>query len=163
MVRAAAGERRSQTGHTLIVVSMEDATALVKTIHRREQPYKLGVVKGEASFSGMWIYKDDHTDVRVLGAIAKALPEVFSLASVEKFIGDKLKSTEKAASARTEFNRFATVDVKAGQGNSDELYKFDLPGWKDMRRGVSITGQPQGGPYPDPGTKKVGGFRPGRN
>jgi pyruvate ferredoxin oxidoreductase delta subunit len=150
-------------GHPLIVVSMADATALVKNIHRREQPYKLGIVKGEASFSGMWIYKNDHTDVRILGAIAKALPEMFSLASVEKFINDKLKSSEKLASARTEFERFATVDVKAGEGNSDELYKFDLPGWKEMRLGVSIKGQEVGGPYPDPETKKVGGFRPGRN
>jgi pyruvate ferredoxin oxidoreductase delta subunit len=150
-------------GGTLIVVSMEDATALVKNIHRSKQPYKLGIVKGEASFSGMWVYKDDHTDVRILGAIAKALPGMFSMASVEKFINEKLKSSEKLASARTEFERFATVDVKAGQGNSDELYKFDLPGWKEMRGGVSIKGQEVGGPYPDPVTKKVGGFRPGRN
>ena len=150
-------------GGTLIVVSLADASALVKNIHRSEQPYKLGIVKGAASFSGMWVYKNDHTDVRVLGAIAKALPGMFSMASVEKFINEKLKSSEKLASARTEFERFATVDVKAGQGNSDELYKFDLPGWKDLRQGVSIKGQEQGGPYPDPETKKVGGFRPGRN
>src|ERR1035437_1504024 len=70
-------------GGTLIVVSLADASALVKNIHRSEQPYKLGIVKGEASFSGMWVYKNDHTDVRVLGAIAKALPEMVSLTSVK--------------------------------------------------------------------------------
>jgi len=111
----------------------------------------------------MWVYKDDHTDVRILGAIAKALPEVFGLESVEKFINEKLKSSQKVASARTEFERFATVDVKAGQGNAEELFKFDLPGWKDMRGGVSIKGQPQGGPYADPVSKQAGGFRPVRN
>ena len=39
-------------------------------------PYKLAIVKGIPSFSGLWVYKDDHTDVRVLGAIAKVLPEL---------------------------------------------------------------------------------------
>ena len=150
-------------GGTLIVVSLQDAPALLKNIHRKEQPYKLGIVKGAASFSGMWIYKDDHTDVRILGAIAKVLSALFGIGSVEKFITEKLKNSQKGASARTEFERFAAVDVKAGQGNSDELYKFDLPGWKEMRGGVSIKGQPQGGPYADPVTKQVGGFRPVRN
>jgi len=150
-------------GRTLIVVSLEHAPALLKNIHRREEPYKLGIVKGVTSFSGMWVYKDDHTDVRILGTIAKALPELFSLKSVEQFIDEKLKSSLKVTSARTAFERFTAVDVSAGQGNPEELFKFGLPGWEDMRGGVSIKGQPQGGPYADPVTGKVGGFRPARN
>jgi pyruvate ferredoxin oxidoreductase delta subunit len=150
-------------GHTLIVVSQDDAPALLKNIHRREEPYKLGILKGAASFSGMWIFKDDHTDVRVLGAIAKALPELFGFQSVEKFINEKLQSSAKVASARTDFDRFTTVDVKAGQGNPEELFKFTLPAWDHMRLGASVKGQPQGGPYADPTTKQVGGFRPVRN
>ena len=149
--------------HTLIVVSQDDAPALLKNIHRREEPYKLGILKGAASFSGMWVYKDDHTDVRVLGAIAKALPELFSFQSVEKFINEKLKSSAKVASARTDFDRFTTVDVKAGQGNPEELFKFTLPAWDHMRLGASVKGQPQGGPYADPTTQQTGGFRPVRN
>jgi pyruvate ferredoxin oxidoreductase delta subunit len=155
--------RALKPGHTLIVISREDAPALLQNIHRREEPYKLGVMKGITSFSGMWVFKDDHTDVRVLGAIAKALPQLFSLKSVEQFIDEKLKSSLKVTSARNAFERFTTVDVKAGQGNPEELFKFDLPGWKDMRGGVSVKGQPQGGPYADPVTKEVGGFRPVRN
>ena len=65
-------------GHTLIVISLQNAPTLLKTIHRNDQPYKLAVLKGVTSFSGMWVFKDDHTDVRVLGAIAKAVPEVVS-------------------------------------------------------------------------------------
>jgi pyruvate ferredoxin oxidoreductase delta subunit len=152
-----------KSGRTLIVVSLQDAATLLKNIHRREQPYKLGIVKGLASFSGMWVFKDDHTDVRVLGAIAKALPELFSFASVEKFITEKLKSPLKVTSARTAFDRLSTVDVKVGQGNPEELFQFDKPGWSDMRSAVSIKGQPQGGPYADPVTKQLGGFRPARN
>ncbi|MGA3194039.1 MAG: 4Fe-4S dicluster-binding protein [Terriglobales bacterium] len=149
--------------HTLIVVSMEGAPDLLKNIHRREQPYKLAILKGIASFSGMWVFKDDHTDVRVLGSIAKALPQLFSFKSVEQFINEKLKSPLKVTSARNAFERFATLDVKAGEGNAEELFKFALPGWQNMRGGVSIKGQEQGGPYADPVTGQVGGFRPGRN
>jgi len=155
--------RALKPGHTLLVVSLEDASSLLKNIHRREEPYKPGILKGVTSFSGMWVYKDDHTDVRVLGAIAKAVPELFSLAAVEKFILEKLKNSLKVTSAHTAFERFATVEVKAGEGNPEKLFAFGKPRWEDMRGGVSIKGQPQGGPYADPVSGKVGGFRPARN
>jgi len=150
-------------GRTLIVISLQDAPTLLKNIHRREQPYKLGILKGITSFSGMWVYKDDHTDVRVLGAIAKALPELVSLKSVEQFINEKLKNALKVTSARTAFDRFTAIEVKPGQGNAEELQHYTLPKWQDMRLAVSIKGQPQGGPYEDPVTKQAGGFRPVRN
>ncbi len=82
---------------------------------------------------------------------------------MEQFINEKLKNSLKVTSARTAFERFTTVDVKAGEGNPEELFKFELPGWANMRDGVSIKGQPQGGPYADPVTGQVGGFRPARN
>jgi len=150
-------------GHTLIVISLEDAPALLKNIHRREEPYKLGIVRGVTSFSGMWVYKDDHTDVRILGAIAKALPKLMSLESVEKFINEKLKNSLKVTTARNAFERFTAIDVKAGEGNPEEVVKVGLPRWEDMRCGVSIKGQAQGGPFADPVTGEVGGFRPVRN
>jgi pyruvate ferredoxin oxidoreductase delta subunit len=148
---------------TLIVVSLQDKKALLNSIHKCEHDYELGILKGITSFSGMWVYKDDHTDVRVLGAIAKALPEVCSLKAVEKFINDKLKNDLKVTSAKTAFNRFSTINVKAGEGNPEPLPTFTLPKWKEMRDGVSIKGQPQGGPYKDPVTQEVGGFRPARS
>ena len=150
-------------GRTLIVVSLEDASSLLKVIHRRAEPYKLGILKGITSFSGMWVYKDDHTDVRVLGAIARALPELVSLKSVEQFITEKLKDSLKAASARTAYDRFTATEVKPGQGCAEELEHHTLMKWQEMRLGVSIKGQPQGGPYQDPVTKQTGGHRPVRN
>jgi pyruvate ferredoxin oxidoreductase delta subunit len=152
-----------KAGHTLIVVSLEDAATLLETIHRREEPYKLAILRGVTSFSGMWVYKDDHTDVRVLGAIAKALPELVSLKALETFITEKLKNPEKVISAQTAYQRFSTINVKPGQGSSEKTFNYQLLKWESMRQGVSIKGQPQGGPYPDPVTKEVGGFRPARN
>jgi pyruvate ferredoxin oxidoreductase delta subunit len=150
-------------GHTLIVVSLQDVPNLLKTIHRRDKPYKLGVLRGVTSFSGMWIYKDDHTDVRVLGAVAKALPQVVGWKAVEQFITEKLKNPLKITSARTAFERFNTIEVKPSEGSPEETFQFELLKWEDMRHGVSIKGQPQGGPYADPVSHKVGGFRPARN
>jgi len=155
--------RALKPGRTLIVVSLQDAPSLLQVVHRREEPYKLGILKGATSFSGMWVYKDDHTDVRVLGAIAKALPELVSLKAVEQFINEKLKNSLKVTSAHTACERFTTIEVKPGQGSAEELYNFTFPKWEDMRLGVSIKGRGQGGPYEDPVTKQVGGFRPERS
>ena len=150
-------------GRTLIVVSLQDAPSLLQFIHRRPQPYKLGILRGVTSFSGMWNYKDDHTDVRVLGAIAKALPELVNLTSVEQFISEKLKNSLKVTSAHIAFDRFTATEVKPGEGCADEPERYDFLKWQNMREGVSIKGQPQGGPYQDPVTKEFGGFRPVRN
>lgn len=150
-------------GATLIVSSLQDAPSLLTNIHRREQPYKLGIVRGVTSFSGMWVYKDDHTDVRILGAIAKALPELMSLPSLEKFVKEKLKNDLKVTSAHTAYERFTVTDVKPGTGDGEVPFHFDLPKWQDMGPGVAIPGQPQGGPIADPVTREKGGFRPARN
>ena len=131
-------------GATLIVASLEQPTTLLKALHTHDKPYKLGVVRGVTSFSGMWVYKDDHTDVRILGAIAKALPELLKFSSLEKFISEKLKNTLKVTSARTAFDKFSTIDVKPGTGNAEKLAHFDLIGSSAMRLGVSIPGQRAG-------------------
>ncbi len=152
-----------KAGATLIVASLEQPTTLLKVIHAHKNPYKLGVVRGVTSFSGMWVFKDDHTDVRILGAIAKALPEAFKLSSLEKYVNSTLKNTLKLTSAKTAFDKFNTIEVKAGQGNQEQLPHFEIPKWEDMRAGVTIPGQPQGGPYPDPITGEPAGFRPARS
>jgi len=151
-------------GGTLIMVSLQDPDSLLHVIHAKDQPYKLAVLKGVASFSGMWVYKDDHTDVRVLGAIAKALPQLFSLPSLEKYIQEKLKNELKVTSARVAFEKFSTREVQPGVGNPEEPFHFDMPGWSTLRAGVSINGLAErGGPYADPVTGQPGGFRPSRN
>src|SRR5271167_1338386 len=42
---------------TLIVTSREDPEALIEMMHRKDQPYRLAVVKATPSFSGLWVYK----------------------------------------------------------------------------------------------------------
>ena len=90
----------TRSGGTVLVTSMQTPDELLKDCHRKSEPWKLAVLRGTASFSGLWVYKDDHTDVRVLGAIARLAPHVVRIESVETAIVEEWKDELKVASAR---------------------------------------------------------------
>jgi len=140
---------------TLLVVSTRSADKLIGEIHRKGAPYDLAIVKGTASFSGLWVYKDDHTDVRLLGALAKVAPHMMSLDSIESTISDPLK----VASARKAYELVESVSVDADQGNDETPYEFELPGWTEMEEGIVIRGI--AGQKEIPG--RDGGYVPTRN
>ncbi len=150
-------------GGTLIVTSREQPEALIQMSHRKEYPYQLAIVKGTPSFSGLWVYKDDHSDVRILGAIARILPDLFNLKSVQQVIMDEWHDPLKATSAAKSYERTTSVTVQPSQGNPETPYKFDLPKWHEMGEGVAIPSIPPGHAFEDPTTHTVGGFRPDRN
>jgi len=149
---------------TLIVTSLEEPEALISMAHRKPYPYKLAIIKAATSFSGLWVYKDDHTDVRILGAIAKVLPEVFSIGSVQQSIREEEKNGElKATSALKSFERTTPVTVRPDQGNAETPYQFTMPNWTEMREGIAIPSIARGHQMEDPDTGKKGGFQPERN
>jgi pyruvate ferredoxin oxidoreductase delta subunit len=148
---------------TLIVTSRETPDTIMAMSHRKETPYKLSIIKGTPSFSGLWVYKDDHTDVRILGTIAKVLPELFSLESVKQVILDEWHDPVKVTSASKAYERATSVTVTPDKGNPEEPYKFDLPKWHEMGEGIAIPSIPAGKPVEDPTTHASGGFRPDRN
>src|SRR5512138_2577157 len=96
----------------LLVTSLEQPESLIAMAHRKEHPYRLAVVKATPSFSGLWVYKDDHTDVRILGAMAKLAPEIFSLLSLQEVIREEWKDPLKATSAVRAYERISTVEVQ---------------------------------------------------
>ena len=155
--------RLLKPGGTLIVTSREEPEALIEMCHRKEYPYQLAIVKGIPSFSGLWVYKEDHSDVRILGAIAKVLPELFSLESVQKAIRAEWKDELKATSAARSYERITTVTVPPNQGNPEEPFKFELPKWSEMREGVTIPAIPRGHAMENTATQQVGGWQPERN
>jgi pyruvate ferredoxin oxidoreductase delta subunit len=148
---------------TLIVTSMHPAESLITMAHRKETPYKLAIVKGIPSFAGLWVYKDDHTDVRILGAIAKVLPELFTIDAVEKAILEEWNDPLKATSARKAHERTTTRVVQPTEGDPEKPYEFELPKWWEMREGLAIPSIPRGDAFADPATQQTGGFRPDRN
>jgi pyruvate ferredoxin oxidoreductase delta subunit len=150
-------------GGTLIVTSMEGPEGILEMTHAKDTPYNLAILKGTASFSGLWVYKDDHTDARILGAIAKLLPGLFSLKSVQKVIMDQWNNKVMADSAARAYERIQTVTVKPGQGNPETPYHFTFPKWHEMGDGIAIPCIPAGGEVSDPKSHASGGWRPDRN
>ncbi len=146
-------------GGTLLVPSTRSSESLIGDIHRKGKPYNLAIVKAAASFSGLWVYKDDHTDVRLLGALAKVAPHIVSLESVVAAINEPKKNAAKEASARKAYALVASTAIGADNGNATVPYKFDLPGWKTMEEGLVIRGMT--GEQKVPG--RDGGYVPARN
>ena len=148
---------------TLIVTSPEGSERLIEMCHRKPTPYTLAIVKGIPSYSGLWVYKDDHTDVRVLGAIARVLPELFSLQTLQELILEDEQDSLKATSAARSYERLTMLTVRPDQGNPEEPYQFELPKWHEMREGITIKSIAPGHTMEDPVTHQAGGFQPARN
>jgi pyruvate ferredoxin oxidoreductase delta subunit len=147
----------------LLVTSMEEPETLIPMAHRKETPYRLAVLKATPSFSGLWVYKDDHTDVRLLGALSKLLPDLFSMMSLQEVIADEWKDGLKATSALRAYERIETVTVTPGEGNPEKPFEFQFPKWQEMREGIAIPAIPRGEAMSDPQTGQAGGFKPARN
>lgn len=150
-------------GGTLIVTSREEPAALIPMCHRKETPYQMAVIKGTVSFSGLWVYKDDHTDVRILGALSKILPDLFSLKSVQSAITDEWHDAVKVTSAARAFEKISSVTVNPNQGNAEVPFHFTLPKWHEMGEGIAIPSITPGKGIEDPGTHIAGGYKPDRN
>jgi pyruvate ferredoxin oxidoreductase delta subunit len=146
---------------TLVVTSMLPAEELIKFCHTKTHPYRLAVLPAIPSFSGLWVYKDDHTDVRILGTLPKVCPELVSLESITAAIQDEWRDDLKVRSARRAYDQTTVRTVKPGEGNPEVPYRFDMPGWTKMREGVTIDAIKLGEPikYGD----EIGGYRPARN
>ncbi len=149
----------TKPGGTLIVTSKQTTETLLEDIHQKDVPYNLAIIKGPASFSGLWVYKDDHTDVRILGALAKVCPDLVSLESYCKAIAEQWKSEAKLKSARRSYEQTRLRPVEPAEGNHAALYSFDKPGWEEMKEALVISGIAPGTGF----RGKKGGFQPVRS
>ena len=137
----------TKENETLLVTCMQPADDLVPFTHAKDVAYRIGAVKGTVSFSGLWVYKDDHTDVRVLGAICKVCPQLVGIDSMETAIRDQWNDELKVASARKSYERMYTRVVEPGEGSQVTPYSFDLPGWTTMEEGLVIRAVGAGGGF----------------
>ncbi len=149
----------TREGGTLLVTSKQSAEALLADIHKKDTPYNLAIVSGPASFSGLWVFKDDHTDVRILGALAKALPDLARQESYEKVIQEVWNNDAKLKSARRSHEQALAQPVEPAEGSTSALFSFLKPGWTQMREALTIPGITQGAGF----RGGHGGFQPVRN
>ena len=127
-------------GGTLLVTSIQSPNKLINFIHRKGEPYNLALIRAQASFSGLWVYKDDHTDARLLGALAKVAPHIVGIDAICEVIKEQWKDDLKVISARKSFDATKSQPVSAEQGNEEVPFSFEKPGWKTMEEGLVIRG-----------------------
>ena len=130
----------------LLVTSDKMPDDVLAQTDKAERPYTLGIVPGGASFAGLWVYKDDHTDFRVLGALAKILPQWISLEDAKAASLDLAKG-DRSAVASVQYGYDSTVmrKVRKGEGTSGhEVLQFTKPGWTTMRPGIIVEARKPG-------------------
>ena len=135
MVRPSAINAVTKPGGTLIVTSNQKEDELVQHIHRRDTSYKLAIIPGEASFAGLWVYKDDGTDARCLAAALKAEPTMCSIASLESAIRENIGSETHIEAAREVYEDLRPVEIEPGQGNDEVPFTFELLKWHEIASG----------------------------
>jgi pyruvate ferredoxin oxidoreductase delta subunit len=130
----------------LLVTSEKAADEVLAQTDTAERPYTLGIVPGGASFAGLWVYKDDHTDFRVLGALAKILPQWIDLEDAKAASLELAKGDQSAvASVQYGYDATAMRSVKKGEGTSGhEVLQFTKPGWTTMRPGIIVEARKPG-------------------
>jgi pyruvate ferredoxin oxidoreductase delta subunit len=130
----------------LLVTSDKMPDDVLAQTDTAERPYTLGIVPGGASFAGLWVYKDDHTDFRVLGALAKILPQWISLEDAKAASLDLAKGDQSAvASVQYGYDSTVMRKVKKGEGTSGhEVLQFTKPGWTTMRPGIIVEARKPG-------------------
>lgn len=151
--------RLLHAGGLLLVTSTQSPDTLLQWIHRQPYEYDLTIVKGPASFSGLWVYKEDHTDVRVLGTLARVAPQLFGLQALEQAILQEWDDNLKVVSARKAYDRATTRRVLPHEGNPDPVYDYEKPKYWEMQEGIVVKGIPVGTGF----RGEEDGFQPARN
>src|SRR5437763_16636214 len=100
----------------LLVTSEKTPDEVLAQTDTAVRPYTLVIVPGGASFAGLWVFKDDHTDYRCLGALAKVVPDWVRLEDVKALIKEQTKDEGAVQSAQHGYDGATLRVVKAGEG-----------------------------------------------
>lgn len=153
----------TRPGGVLLTSSKRSHDELLQLIGRREAPYTLATIPAEANLAGLWYYRDDHTDVRLLGALAKLAPQLIKIDSLREALVQRGLAEQKykgidAAYAPFQVNgdqgvpvgqnklqslnqghaEVKTTAVASGVGGVPRVLEFEKPGWTRMRQGIVV-------------------------
>lgn len=131
-------------GGTLLVVSERSPLELLKNVAKKDFPYKIAVVPGKHSFSGLWVYKDDFTDARVLGALARIEPDIVTLEALRKVVPEKL-GAEKIDALNDGYKSVIIKSIAPGEGIEWPYSIPTLPKWHEFKEGMVVKSVARGG------------------
>lgn len=137
-------EKVVEGGH-LLVVTRKSPDDLLQFIGKKPYPYSLSTLEGDASLAGLWVFKDDLTHERVLGAIAGLDPSLLSIDAVEAHLRAKTHDEQRVAAAR---EAFASVQgrertVAPGEGIDWAHETPRLPSWTEFNEGCVVQAVPR--------------------
>jgi pyruvate ferredoxin oxidoreductase delta subunit len=132
-------------GASLIVVTHRTSPELAGLLETRPFAYRIAVLEGETSLSGMWVFRDDLTHERVLGAIAAVDPEVVTIDAVEQHLLGRPNGAKRAEAARIGYvAALASVrDVASTEGQTWPHAIPDLPAWQEFREAATVSAVPR--------------------
>ena len=125
-------------GGTLLVISKRSPEELLRWIPRREYAWNLAILPGTPSFGGLWVYNDDGTDYRTMGAVARVTGGLVSLESLVAEAESSGDSSRRVAQLREGYETVQIHPVDAGVGAEDTYTPIPMPGWTEMREGLAI-------------------------
>ena len=131
-------------GGTLLVVSERSPLELVDFVEKKAFPYKIAVLPGKHSFSGLWVYKDDFTDVRLLGALAKISPGIVTFDSLKKTVAEKM-GADRIEPLREGYESVVVKSIAPGEGITWPYAMPVLPKWNEFEEGIVIKALSRGG------------------
>ena len=121
----------------LLVVTRHKPADLLQFVGRKPYPYRLATLEGDASLAGLWVFKDDLTRERVLGAIAAVDPGIIAIDAVEAYFakkGDKADGARRAAAARAAYDEtLRRIEVVTPEQGIDWPHEVPvLPKWHEF-------------------------------
>jgi pyruvate ferredoxin oxidoreductase delta subunit len=121
----------------MLVVSERKHNELVKFFAKKPYDYRLAILKGAASLAGLWVFKDDLTRERTLGAIAAVDPGIISIEAVEKYILKKWNDQRRAKAAREAYDAtLRNIERVTTKDGIDWPHKIPvLPKWHEFQEG----------------------------
>ena len=128
-----------KVGHKgcLLMVTCREHDDLLSFTAKKPFPYRLARLDGDASLAGLWVFKDDLTRERCLGAIAAVDPGVIAIEAVEEYLLEKTKDEHRARAAREAYDatlhRIKVVNPDQGIEWPHEIPV--LPKWHEFEEG----------------------------
>jgi pyruvate ferredoxin oxidoreductase delta subunit len=132
-------------GGAQLVVSRKPHDELLRFMGKKPYPYRLALLEGDASFAGLWVFKDDLTHERVLGAIAGLDPGIIGIEAVEAYLLAKTKEQHRAAAAREAYEavQASARTVTPAEGIEWKHEIPVLPKWHEFGEGVAVPAVPR--------------------
>jgi pyruvate ferredoxin oxidoreductase delta subunit len=130
-----------QPGGTLLIASRKSPDELLQFIAKKPYAWNLATYQGDASFGGLWVFRDDLTHERTLGAIAGIDPDIIGIEAVEAHL--RKKHPEEAFRAEAARQAYEEVRQTRRAVNPGEGIEWTheipvLPKWFQFMEGAAV-------------------------